>query len=87
MKRGKDEKRSKVNREHLEWLYKQVTQSAKTCLEELEQLKLISIDSEEHGDVEGNLQAHLAQLEFDIKDARAEHDAWLDSLPEEELHA
>ena len=76
-----------MNRKHLEWLYEQVARSAETCLKELEQLKSLSIDSEEHGDVEGDVLAHLAQLEFDIQDARAEHDAWLDSLPEEELHA
>jgi hypothetical protein len=72
------------DREHLDWLLEQAAESARRYLEMWERLKTLEPDSDEHDTLDGRMMAQLNQVQFDAQDACAEHDRWLDSLPEDE---
>lgn len=76
------------DRSHLDWLLNKSAETARTYLKLHERATALPEDSDERSEIEGEMMAWLYQLELDAKDARAEHDAWLDTLPEEEeVHA
>jgi hypothetical protein len=74
----------KANREHLDWLLEETAETARTYLDLLERAKALPEDSDERGDLEGDLHAYLLQLELDAKDTRDAMDAYSDSLSEDE---
>jgi hypothetical protein len=72
-----------MSREHLDWLLEQSAESARTYLALWEKAKALP-EGDEHDEIEGEMMAWLLQLGLDAHDGCAEHDAWLDSLPDDQ---